>query len=63
MDMRLRPWDYPEYLALIRGEISYHEEDDDYDCDYSPRDDVRDDNVCCDRCGGGGCNWCLMTDY
>lgn len=61
-DPNLIPWDYPEYFAMLRGEIpcEYEEDDYDVDCDTDP-DDPDDDS--CDRCGGRGCNWCLMTEW
>lgn len=43
----------------------YNQEDEydcDSDCDYDFDPDIPDYD-CCDRCGGIGCNWCLMTDY
>lgn len=63
-DPNLVPWDYPEYFAMLRGEIAYeHEEDDDYDAYDRDRDVDDDDRDTCPRCGGRGCNWCLMTDW
>jgi hypothetical protein len=62
-DPNLIPWDYPEYFAMLRGEIPYEHEEDDYDYDYSDDHDPDDDDSC-PRCGGGrGCNWCLMTEW
>jgi len=62
-DPNLIPWDYPEYFAMLRGEIPYEYEED-YDVDYDFDSDVDDDDHdSCPRCGGRGCNYCLMTDY
>jgi len=63
-DPNLVPWDYPEYFAMLRGEIPYeHEEGDDYDAYDRDRDVDDDDRDTCPRCGGRGCNWCLMTEW
>lgn len=63
-DPNLLPWDYPEYFAMLRGEIPVEREEDEYDYDYDYIDDHDSYNGSCPKCGEGrGCNWCLMTEW
>lgn len=56
---------YAEIMSMHGVEIDdpqYNEENDDYDdCDHDI--DLDDDRDSCPRCGGRGCNWCLMTEW
>ena len=58
-------WSHAELMSMQGAEIDdpSYREDEDYD-DYDRDRDVDDDNCgSCPRCGGRGCNWCLMTEW
>lgn len=42
---------------------NYHEEEIDEEEYMDHHDEAEEDQDRCPRCGGGGCNWCLMLDY
>jgi hypothetical protein len=56
---------YAEIMSMHGVEIDdpQYNEDEDYDNYDRDRDVDDDDRDSCPRCGGRGCNWCLMTEW
>lgn len=56
-----RQWSSQEIISMHGVE----EEDEREECevDYESEQSEEHEEDRCPRCGGGGCNWCLMLDY
>jgi hypothetical protein len=52
-----------ELMSMQGVEIDDPEYNDDTNLEHDEDDTNMEQEDCCPRCSGGGCNYCLMTSY
>lgn len=54
-------FDHSEIMSMHGVELDNCHDDDDNDCYLSS--ETCEEEECCPRCSGGGCNYCLMLSW
>jgi len=55
-------WDSSDLDSWQGKDLVEHDEDEDIDVDHEEKDEEEEDEGC-PKCGGGGCNYCLMLEW